>query len=240
MMVPGVRTLVCVCACPGCPLAPPAACSVVTSSRLLLCGPLLTDVLRRSCEEYVEWARTESQRLADLAGSRRDVGGAEYARRARELRDRLQGCLACVPLFAFYGSSRCVCVCAQLLFGVPNTHTHTHTLGARVLRVPLVFCDTLWCCAGGPALLPSDTVDLHGLTVAASLAVVRAIVSTPAGWGGRSEVVVITGKGVHSTDGPRLLPAVRDLLSSLPSHCAFEPFGGAGFRVRPVGRVKRS
>ncbi len=71
------------------------------------------------------------------------------------------------------------------------------------------------------------------------MAVVRAIVSTPAGWGGRAEVVVITGKGVHSTDGPRLLPAVRDLLSSLPSLCTFESTGGAGFRVHPVGRGKR-
>ncbi len=86
----GTVTLCCCCAAVGVPTVP--------------------DSLRQSCDEYVAWARAESQRLADLAGSRRDVGGVEYARRARELRDRLQGCLACGPLFGFYGGSRCVVV----------------------------------------------------------------------------------------------------------------------------------
>ncbi len=71
--------------------------------------------------------------------------------------------------------------------------------------------------------------------MAASLALVRAVVTSRVGWGGRSEVVLITGKGTHSTDGPRLLPAVRELLSGLGSHVVFAPYGPAGFRVSPAG-----
>ncbi len=139
--------------------------------------------MQRHCDD----AAREAQRLVDLAGRRRDAGGAEYARRAGEQREVAAGATACLALMEF--------------------------------------------CAGD-----ATTVDLHGLTVPCARAVVAGLVDCVGlgGWRGREEVVVVTGRGSHSVDGPRLRPAVgRDLARMAGPGCPVDmaPFGSAGFRL---------
>ena len=72
-------------------------------------------------------------------------------------------------------------------------------------------------------------IDLHGLTVDSAVTVVSTLLLEPHLWHSR-ELVVITGRGKHSVGGPKLLPAIQELLTEEGSGFAVTRYN-AGFRI---------
>ena len=82
------------------------------------------------------------------------------------------------------------------------------------------------------SLKPAETLDLHGLSREEALARTRTFLEHAArqGW---TAVVIVTGKGLNSPNGPVLRQAVEQLLTELPQLIlewvqAPRPYGGGG------------
>ncbi len=85
------------------------------------------------------------------------------------------------------------------------------------------------------SLKPAETLDLHGLSREEALARTRTFLEHAArqGW---TAVVIVTGKGLNSPNGPVLRRAVEQLLTELPQLIlewvqAPRPYGGGGALV---------
>jgi DNA-nicking Smr family endonuclease len=86
-------------------------------------------------------------------------------------------------------------------------------------------------------LVPDDELDLHGLTVDRAVSRVGFFLERAARVHPGGVVRVITGRGLHSTNGPRLRDAVRNHLDESPVALDVEPSDDLGSFVVRLARI---